>query len=109
LEEDDLTDGPSAIGVWLNRERLIKGFSVPELATKSGLSPLSIYNIESGRSQNPQRATIDKLEKALGKQLSPEAKEEAKEDSTIEGVGEWFNFDPNSQVEWPSVAGIYVL
>lgn len=109
LDEDDLIEGPSAIGVWLNKERLAKGLSVPELATKSGLSPFSIYNIESGRSQNPQRATIDKLEKALGKQLSLEAKEEAKEEATIEGVGEWFNFDPNNQIEWPTVAGIYVL
>ncbi len=109
VEEDDLTEGPSAIGVWLNKSRLAEGLSVPELAAKSGLSPISIYNIESGRSQNPQKATVDKLEKALRKQISVEAKEEAKEEATIEGVGEWFNFNPNSQTEWPSVAGIYVL
>lgn len=109
LHEDDLIEGPSAIGVWLNKERLAKKLSVPELATNSSLSRIAIYNIESGRSQNPQRATIDKLEKALGKKLSVEAKEEAKEEATIEGVGEWFNFDPNSRVEWPNVAGIYVL
>jgi transcriptional regulator with XRE-family HTH domain len=82
---------------------------VPELASKSGLSPVSLYNIESGRSQNPQQATIKKLEKALGQQLSIEAKAEAKEEATIEGVGEWFNFDPNSKTEWPDAAGIYVL
>jgi len=109
LEQDNPTEGPSAIGVWLNKERLEKGLSVPELAAKSGLSPLSIYNIESGKSQNPQKATIKKLEKALGKMLSVEAKEEAKEEANIDGVGEWFNFDPNSQSEWPTVAGIYVL
>ena len=109
LDENDVMEGPSAIGVWLNRERLAKRLSVPELAAKAGLSPLSIYNIESGRSQSPQKATIEKLEKALGTRLSVEAKEEAEEEATIEGVGEWFNFDPNSQSEWPSAAGVYVL
>ncbi len=108
-EKQDVPDGPSAIGVWLNKARLGAAFSVPELASKSGLSVVSIYNIESGKSQNPQRVTIEKLERALGHQLSVEAKEEAKEEATIEGVGEWFNFNPNSQAEWPSAAGIYVL
>ncbi len=108
-EKADVLDGPSAIGVWLNKARLGVGFSVPELASKSGLSAVSIYNIESGKSQNPQRTTIEKLEKAMGQQLSVEAKEEAKEEATIEGVGEWFNFNPNSEAEWPNAAGIYVL
>ena len=73
------------------------------------MSAVAIYNIELGQSQNPQRKTVEKLERALGKQLSPEAKQEAKEEATIEGVGEWFNFDPNNQADWPTVAGIYVL
>jgi len=102
-------DGPSAIGVWLNKSRLKASLSVPDLASKSGLSIVSIYNIESGKSQNPQKTTIEKLEKALGQRLSTEAKKDAKEESTIEGVGEWYNFNPNSEVEWPDVAGIYVL
>lgn len=106
---DDTTVSPSAIGVWLNRHRLELNLSVPELATKSGLSAVAIYNIESGQSQSPQRTTIEKLEKALGKKLSSEAKEEAKDEATIEGVGEWFNFDPNNEADWPDVAGIYVL
>jgi len=107
--KQDIIESPSAIGTWLNKSRLAAGFSVPELATKSGLSAVSIYNIESGKSQNPQSATVKKLEKALGQTLSLEAKEDAKEEATIEGVGEWFDFDPNSVAEWPSVAGIYVL
>jgi transcriptional regulator with XRE-family HTH domain len=106
---DDVAVSPSAIGAWLNKHRLEQKLSVPELADKSGLSAVSIYNIESGRSQNPQRATVEKLEHALRVKLSAEAKEEAKDDATIEGVGEWFNFDPNSDSEWPNVAGIYVL
>jgi ribosome-binding protein aMBF1 (putative translation factor) len=109
VDKEDVVEAPSAIGAWLNKSRLARGFSVPELAAKSGLSSVSLYNIESGRSQNPQRATIEKLEKALNLKLSTEAKEEAKEEATIDGVGEWFNFNPNSQSEWPKAAGIYVL
>jgi transcriptional regulator with XRE-family HTH domain len=105
----DATVSPSAIGAWLNKYRLGQQLSVPELAERSGLSAVSIYNIESGRSQNPQRSTVGKLEKALRVNISAEAKEEAKDEATIEGVGEWFNFDPNSESEWPGVAGIYVL
>jgi transcriptional regulator with XRE-family HTH domain len=108
-EEGDVLNIPSAIGVWLTKARVAAGLSVPELAEKSSLSGVSLYNIESGRAQNPQRATIEKLEKALGQNLSAEAKEVAKEEATIEGVGEWFNFNPNSPAEWPSGAGIYVL
>ena len=109
LEPEFDVEAPSAIGAWLNRHRLERNFSVPELASKAGLSAVAIYNIESGRSQNPQRTTVTKLEKALGRKLSPEAKQEAKDEATIEGVGEWFNFDPSSQADWPDAAGVYVL
>jgi transcriptional regulator with XRE-family HTH domain len=109
IEKEETVEAPSAIGSWLNRYRQEQNLSVPELASKAGLSYVAIYNIESGRSQNPQRTTISKLEAALGQKLSSEAKQEAKDEATIEGVGEWFNFDPNSEADWPSGAGIYVL
>jgi transcriptional regulator with XRE-family HTH domain len=108
-EDEETLESPSAIGTWLNRRRLEQGFSVPELADKAGLSSVAVYAIESGRSQNPQRKTVAKLEKALGVQLSTEVKKEATDEATIEGVGEWFNFDPHSKPDWPSAAGIYVL
>lgn len=82
---------------------------MPELANKAGLSSVAVYAIKSGRSQNPQRKTVTKLEKALRVQLSTEVKKEATDEATIEGVGEWFNFDPHSKADWPSGAGIYVL
>jgi transcriptional regulator with XRE-family HTH domain len=108
-EHEDGLGSPSAVGTWLNKHRLEQGLSVPELATKAGLSAVAIYALESGRSQNPQGKTVTKLEKALGTELSSEAKKETKDEATIEGVGEWFNFDPNSQTDWPAEPGIYVL
>ena len=108
-EADESIELPSAIGVWVNRKRLEKNLSVPELATKADVSAVAIYNIESGRSQNPQTSTISKLELVLGSKLSSEALDEAKGDAYIEGVGEWFDFDPNRQDDWPNNAGFYVL
>jgi transcriptional regulator with XRE-family HTH domain len=107
--ERTLETSPSAIGVWLKRRRLEQKLSVLELAVATGLSFVSIYNIESGRTNSPHRRTVAKLEAALNKQLSSEAKENANDAATIEGVGECFNFDPNCQSDWPTVAGIYVL
>jgi transcriptional regulator with XRE-family HTH domain len=108
-ENEEPIEGPSAIGAWLNRHRLEQRLSVPELAERAELSPVAIYNIESGRSQNPQNNTVAKLETALGRRLSPEAKKEVRDEATIEGVGEWFNFDPSSRADWPTAAGVYVL
>jgi ribosome-binding protein aMBF1 (putative translation factor) len=107
--EEAVNATPSAIGTWLNQQRLKKGLSVPELAIATGLSAVAIYNIESGRSQNPQQATVAKLEKAMGVKLSSEAKEDLKDEATIEGVGEWFDFDPNNREDWPTGAGVYAI
>jgi transcriptional regulator with XRE-family HTH domain len=65
-ENAESIESPSAIGAWLNRTRLEQKLSVPELADKAGLSAVALYNIESGRSQSPQRKTVAKLERHLG-------------------------------------------
>jgi len=69
----------------------------------------AIYNIESGRIENPRAETIRKLEGALGKELPAETKKEIKDEATVEGVGEFFEFDPHDSDDWPDTPGIYVL
>jgi transcriptional regulator with XRE-family HTH domain len=101
--------GPSAFGAWLNRTRNERQMSVAELAEKSGLSAPAIYNIESGRIANPRAGTVHRLEDALGQELPAEAKREIREEATIKGVGELIDFDPHSDDDLPSVAGIYVF
>ena len=101
--------GPSAFGTWLNRTRVDKHLSVGELAQQSGVSAPAIYNIEAGRIANPRSETIRKLERALGKELPAETKEELREESTIEGMGELVDFDPHDPDDLPSAAGVYVL
>ena len=102
-------EGPSAFGSWLNRARLEQGLSVAELASKAELSSPAIYNIESGRIENPRSETVRRLEDALGRKLPAETKKEIREEATVEGVGEFFEFDPHSRNDWPDVPGIYVL
>jgi len=101
--------GPSAFGSWLNRARLEQGLSVGELSTRAEVSVAAIYHIESGRIENPRSETVRRLEKALGKELPAETKKEIRDEATVEGVGEFFEFDPHNRNDWPEVPGIYVL
>src|ERR1041384_3716380 len=87
-ESGRVDGGPAAFGVWLTRARLERQVSVSELAVLSGVSAPAIYNIESGRIANPRAVTVRRLEKALGQELPTEAKQEIKEEATIEGLGE---------------------
>lgn len=106
-EETEIS--PGALSAWLTRARLTKNMSVPELAEAAGLSAPAIYNIESGRISNPRDETIRKLERALGSTLSAETKEEIREEATIEGLGEFVEFDPHDDGDLPSAPGIYML
>ncbi|MBC7821113.1 MAG: helix-turn-helix domain-containing protein, partial [Planctomycetaceae bacterium] len=102
-------EAPSAFGTWLSRTRLEKRMSVAELAKSSGVSGPAIYNIESGRIGNPRAETVRRLEKALGQDLPAETKEELREESTIEGMGEFVDFDPHDADDRPTASGVYVL
>jgi transcriptional regulator with XRE-family HTH domain len=105
----DQDPGPPAFGSWLNRIRLEARMSVGELAAKADVSAPAIYNIESGRIENPRAETVRRLEQALQRRLPAETKEEIREEATVEGVGEFFAFDPLDTDDWPDVPGIYVL
>ena len=80
-----------------------------QLAEKSGLSVPTIYNIEAGKAQNPRPRTIRLLEKAVGKKFEAEFQKSLKEASTIEGLGEFQDFEPHDEKEWPEESGIYVF
>jgi transcriptional regulator with XRE-family HTH domain len=107
--EQQPSTGPSEFGRWLYDARNKKGWSVPELAEESGVSFVQVYNIEAGRSQNPQNRTREKLIKALG-ESPPAALVKATETAaTVEGIGEFIDFDPHDENDIPDGAGIYVF
>jgi transcriptional regulator with XRE-family HTH domain len=89
--------------------RANSGLSVPELAKKSDVSAVSIYNIESGKSLNPQSETRSRLEKALKAKVPTEVKEEAAEEQDAGTFGALTDFDPYNDEQLPKTAGVYVL
>jgi len=103
------TDETSVLAAWLTRARQEKGLTASQVAEKSGLSVPTIYNIEAGRAQNPRQRTIHLLEKALGKKFEAEFEEEVRKASTVEGIGEFQDFDPHDSNDWPDEAGVYVF
>ncbi len=80
-----------------------------ELALKADVSRPAVYNIESGRIENPRTETVRRLEQALGRELPAETKKEIRDEATVEGVGEFVEFDPNDRDDWPESPGIYVF
>ena len=104
-----LPTGPSEFGKWLYEERTKKGWSVYDLASKSGVSQMALYNLESGSSQNPQAKTRDKLVEALGEKPSRAIVEATTKAAQVEDVGEFVDFDPHDENNLPDEPGIYVF
>ena len=108
-EKSGSSDETSVLAAWLSKARQEAGMTVAQLAEKSRLSIPTIYGIEAGRAENPRRRTINLHESALGKKFEAEFQEELRESSTIEGIGEFQDFDPYARDDWPGDAGVYVF
>ncbi len=101
--------GASLLGAWVNKKRVAKNWTVPELARQAAVSPSTIYNIESGRTSNLQKQSVESLEKAFGEKLPQDTKEEIARSANVEGIGEFTDFDPYDENNLPTSGGIYVL
>ena len=83
--------------------------SIPEVASASGLSLVTIYNIESGKSPNPQAETRRRLEKAFKTTIPTDVTKEAADEQKVPGVGTLQNFDPHKRDQLPQLPGVYVF
>jgi len=117
LAETDLK-----FGKWLLEQRTKRGWSRADLASRAGISELTIFYIESGKTESPQKATLAKLEKVFGK-LPESVHAEISEESLVLvpdprgagarfGLGEYLG--PFAVEEWESnvtetTPGIYVF
>ncbi len=101
--------GPSEFGSWLRKQREARDMTPQDLSDASGVSFVQIYNIEAGRSQNPQSKTRDKLANALGIALDQEVVKKTEASATITDVGEFIDFDPHNENDYPEDAGVYVF
>lgn len=99
----------SSFGSWLREQRVQIGLSVPELASRAKVSAPAIYNLESGKSQNPQSMTRDKLAKALEVEVPSVVVAETVESQSVAGLGPLTDFQPHDRNEWPKCPGVYVF
>jgi transcriptional regulator with XRE-family HTH domain len=99
----------SPLAAWLTKARSAKGWSIPELAHKAGLSPPAVYRIESGVTRNLREATRAKLEHALGTQVPEDTAAEVAAEAKVQGLGSLEDFDPHFDSDRPTEPGIYVL
>ncbi len=108
VETVESSIGSSSITTWVKQRRVSLGYSVPELATRAGLTPPAIYRIESGLTSNLRVKTRRKLEKVLGP-VPAETAQEAATEAEVVGLGAFEDFDPYENDDRPTGAGIYVL
>lgn len=106
--DNGVTDA-SPLAAWVTKARSQKGWSVPELAHHSGLTPPAVYRIESGVTRNVREGTRKKLEKALGVSVPDDTANELAEEAQVLGLGALEDFDPHEDGERPADPGIYVL
>jgi transcriptional regulator with XRE-family HTH domain len=102
-------DAPSPIGEWLRNERIRRGLSQGDLASRSGVSQPQISNLELGKNRNPQARTREKLERAVGVEVPAELTREAAREAEVAGLGPLVDFDPHEDADLPIVAGVYVF
>ncbi len=113
LGESQLADeeglATSVLGAWVNKNRIERRWTVPELGRRAGITATAIRRIESGRTTNVQSKTLVSLEKALQTKLEPDTKNELTRDARVEGFGEFEDFDPYDEQAIPNAPGVYVL
>ena len=105
-EQDTPSEG---YGEWLSSNRLDQGLSRAGLASRAGVSVPQIFNIETGRTSNPRSATRKKLEEALGTRAPELLVEAVEQEAEIEGVGQFVDFDPADESDFPREPGVYVF
>lgn len=99
-----------SFGEWLSQARGRKGLTRAQLAEKSGVSQITIYFIEKGRTTSPRQNTIELLTKILG-EPTKNMTEQLEEEREVKGLGEFLG--PFAIDEWETnaeaVPAIYVL
>ena len=95
--------------MWLQGKRHELGLNVPSLAERIGISSQAIYNLESGRTQNPNTETRKKIELVVGSSAPVVALEQAEKATMVGALGSLQDFDPYALELVPSDPGVYVF
>lgn len=108
-EPDMIAEPKRDYGAWVADKRSSLGLSRADLAARAGVSPLQIYNIETGRTLNPRERTRHAIEAALSATPPAAIESAVKEDVEIAGVGDLTDFNPHDREDIPSEPGVYVF
>jgi len=106
---EEVAEEVSSFGAWLREQRVQSGLSVPELAKRASVSAPAIYNIESGKIQNPQAGTRDRIAAGLKTAVPEQVVDETIKSQEVAGLGPLTDFQPHDTNDWPTCAGVYVL
>ena len=82
--------------------------SLGMLAAEAGVSVPTIYNILNGTVASPQSRTLKKLQDYFG-EAPAEVKEETNAARDVGQLGEFSQFDPHDDAQWPAEPGVYIL
>jgi transcriptional regulator with XRE-family HTH domain len=80
-----------------------------ELSEQSGVSEPQIWNIETGKTLNPQAQTRERLTAVLGEAPSEETIRVTEDEAAIPDLGALTDFDPHDADNLPNEAGVYVF
>lgn len=105
--EEGEEESQTPMSAWLSRAMATKKLTATELAGRADVSVPTIYNILSGRAENPHQKTLQSIEKALGEEF--EARDEVHKPSNNIGIGELIDFDPYDEGQVPQKPGVYVF
>jgi transcriptional regulator with XRE-family HTH domain len=107
--DPDAAETTNAYGTWVTDRRAELGLTREQLAARSGISLVQIYNIEAGRTLNPRDRTRQAISEILAQTPPPSIESAVKEDVEIVGVGDLTDFNPYDREDIPSEPGVYVF
>jgi len=103
-EPENATD----LALWLKQAIEKQNKPINVLASEARVSVGTIYNILNGTVASPQTRTMTKLQEYFG-QAPEEVTEETSRARDVGQLGEFTQFDPHDDGQWPSGPGVYIL
>lgn len=103
------------IADWLLGEMKRRDLSIPDLAAKSGLSAVAIYNIVKRNTSSPREETRKKLAAALNSTIPEDVEVAIEKEQTLAVPGshlpgyQWSDFTPSDLNTIPDKPGVYVF
>lgn len=105
------TEPATDLALWLKQSLASKqaeGKTIGTIASESGVSVPTLYNILNATVAAPQPRTLTKLQDYFG-QVPAEVAEEAKAARDVGRLGAFSQFDPYDESSWPVEPGVYIL